>query len=309
MTNTRPHGDSLFRKVTRLFGTINNLLTHPIGRNEKTGTLKRFVRWQLGSRILDQAVVVPYMNGTRLVLRTGMHGMTMNFYVGLHEFEDMMFVAHLLRKDDEFIDVGANAGEYAILAASGGTKVLALEPVPTTYEQLLDNIHINRFHERIDARNMGIGRERGNLRFSTCAGPTNHVLTAEESDTPGETVAVDLLDIVANDWNPIMMKIDVEGFEANVIAGATHLLNEPSLQTVLIELNGLGARYGFNDDDIHNELLAAGFQPASYEPFARRLTLMEGHRTSGNTLYVRDFSVLEQRLREAASVQVAGIDV
>ena len=305
MTNTRPHGDSLFRKVTRLFGTINNLLTHPIGRNEKTGTLKRFVRWQLGSRILDQAVVVPYMNGTRLVLRTGMHGMTMNFYVGLHEFEDMMFVAHLLRKDDEFIDVGANAGEYAILAASGGTKVLALEPVPTTYEQLLDNIHINRFHERIDARNMGIGRERGNLRFSTCAGPTNHVLTAEESDTPGETVAVDLLDIVANDWNPIMMKIDVEGFEANVIQGAQDLLEKPSLEALLIELNGLGIRYGFNDADIHARLLNLSFRPMAYDPISRQLTPLDSHKTSGNTLYIRRTDAVLEKLRTAPRMQVA----
>jgi hypothetical protein len=106
-----------------------------------------------------------------------------------------------------------------------------------------------------------------------------------------------------------MLKIDVEGFEANVIAGAARLLNEPSLQAVLIESNGLGARYGFNDDDIHNELLAAGFHPASYEPFARRLTPLDGHRTSGNTLYVRNFSGLEQRLQAAVPVQVVGASV
>ncbi|WP_277458609.1 MULTISPECIES: hypothetical protein [Methylococcus] len=76
---------------------------------------------------------MPFVDGTRLLLRTGMHGMTMNVYVGLHEFEDMLFVFHLLRKDDEFLDVGANSGEYAILAAGRGANVLAIEPVPATY--------------------------------------------------------------------------------------------------------------------------------------------------------------------------------
>lgn len=84
---------------------------------------------------------------------------------------------------------------------------------------------------------------------------------------------------------------------------------EVILASCAAEPNGLGARYGFNDDDIHNELLTAGFSPASYEPFARRLTPLDGHRTSGNTLYVRDFSTLEQRLQAAVPVQVVGASV
>ncbi len=41
-----------------------------------------------------------------------------------------------------------------------------------------------------------------------------------------------------------------------------------------------------------------------YEPFARRLMALEGHNTSGNTLYVRPSEALEQRLREAQSARV-----
>jgi hypothetical protein len=71
-----------------------------------------------------------------------------------------------------------------------------------------------------------------------------------------------------------MMKIDVEGFEANVIQGAPALLVQPLLQAVLIELNGLGARYGFSDADIHARLLDFGFHPVRYEPFDRRLVAL-----------------------------------
>jgi FkbM family methyltransferase len=296
-------------KLTAPWRTLRHFLDHPLGRRDRVATLTRIVRWQLGSRLLGTRVAMPFVDSARLLVGTGMHGATGNVYVGLMEFEDMAFVLHLVREGDQFLDVGANVGVYSVLAASRGARVLAVEPVPATYEQLLDNIHLNRFEAKVEARNVGVGRGPGELRFTTGSGPTDHVLAPGESAAHVATVAVDALDTLAAGWTPVMMKIDVEGFEANVIAGAAHLLNEPSLQAVLIELNGLGARYGFNNDDIHNELLSAGFHPASYEPFARRLTPLEGHRASGNTLYVRNFSVLEQRLRDAPTVQVVGVDV
>lgn len=278
---------------------LRHYLNHPLGYRDRLGTLMRIVRWQIGSRTLGTAVAVPCVDGTRLLIRSGMHGATGNVYVGLMEYEDMAFVLHLLRKGDAFLDVGSNVGVYSILAAGRGANVLAIEPVPATYEQLLDNIHLNRFQGQIDARNMGVGSELGELQFSTQTGPTNHVLTQGEPTDHAVTVAVDALDTIATGWGPTMIKIDVEGFEANVIRGATSLLAQNSLQAVLIELNGLGARYGFSDADIHAQLLKHGFSPTLYDPVARRLHALEDHRTEGNTLYVRASVDVERRLREA----------
>lgn len=81
--------------------------------------------------------------------------------------------------------------------------------------------------------------------------------------------------------------------------GATGLLAQQALQAVLIELNGLGRRYGFRGADIHARLLEFGFRPMHYEPFSRRLAALDGHRNDGNTLYVRPSAALEQQLREA----------
>jgi FkbM family methyltransferase len=290
-------------KLATPWRVLRHYLNHPLGRQDRIGTLVRMLRWQAGSRLLGAEVAMPFVDGTRLLVHNGMHGATGNIYVGLMEFEDMAFVLHLLREGDQFLDVGANAGVYSILAGVRGAQVLAMEPVPATYEQLLDNIHLNRFGA-VEARNLGVGKEPGELRFSTGSGPTNHVLTDGEGDAQSVTVPVDSLDNIAAGWAPVMMKIDVEGFEANVIQGAPELLAQPSLQAVLIELNGLGARYGFSDADIHARLLEFGFHPMRYDPFARRLVALEGHNTSGNTLYVRPSEALEQRLREAQSARV-----
>lgn len=86
----------------------------------------RILRWQLGSRLLGSRVVVPFVDGSWLLVGTGMHGATGNVYVGLMEFEDMAFVLHLVCEGDEFLDVGANMGVYSILAATRGARMGAV---------------------------------------------------------------------------------------------------------------------------------------------------------------------------------------
>lgn len=274
-------------------------LGHPLGRRDRWATVMRILRWQVGSRILGMDIAVPIVNGIRLLVHTGMHGATGNIYVGLMEFEDMAFMQHMLRSGDTFVDVGANVGVYSMLAANRGAHVLALEPVPASYEQLLDNIYLNRFTDLVTARNTGVGAVCGELCFSIREGSTNHVLTQDEVVEDAVAVTVDTLDSLTVGQHPIMLKIDVEGFETEVVRGASDLLNDPALQAILIELNGLGVRYGFADEAIHDRLCEAGFSPARYEPFSRRLEAQSGHNTSGNTLYVRSRETLEARLRES----------
>lgn len=296
-------------KFTAPWRVLSHYLNHPLGRRDRIGTLMRLLRWQIGSRVLGMQVAVPFVGDTRLLVRRGMHGATGNIYVGLMEFEDMAFALHLLGEGDLLIDVGANVGVYSILAAGRGAHVLALEPVPETFEQLLDNVHLNRLETRVDARNLGVGEEPGELRFTSAFGPTNHVLANGEWDAQSVIVPVDSLDNIAAGLAPAMIKIDVEGFEANVVQGATAILARPSLQAVLIELNGLGTRYGFRDADVHARLLDFGFRPMRYEPFARRLFALESHNTGGNTVYVRPSEALDQRLQGAPAARVVGVSV
>lgn len=258
---------------------LRHYLDHPLGRRDRIGTLVRMLRWQAGKPSAR---------------RSGGDAVR-----GWHPAAGAQRHA---RRHGEYLCRAHGVRGHGLRAA------LAMEPVPDTYQQLLDNVHLNRFGA-IEARNLGVGKEPGELRFSTGSGPTNHVLADGEGDAQSVTVPVDSLDNIAAGWTPAMIKIDVEGFEANVIQGAPKILSQPSLQAVLIELNGLGARYGFSDADIHARLLGFGFHPMRYEPFARRLVALEGHNTSGNTLYVRPPAALEQRLREAQAVRVVGVSV
>ena len=168
-----------------VFATFQFIVNHPLNRENKFDALRRWLGWQIGSRLVSGPVAVPFVNGARLLVSPGMTGATGNIYCGLHEFESMAFALHLLRPDNLFLDVGANIGSYSILAASLGARCLAFEPVPTAYEHLLENINLNRFGNLIDARNIAIGDKKGRLRMTTGFDTTNRVIQDSEISLGG----------------------------------------------------------------------------------------------------------------------------
>ena len=68
---------------------------------------------------------------------------------------------------DLFVDVGANVGSYTLLACSvRGARGICFEPVPLTYQRLLDNLRLNDMTERVRAFNLGLSDRR-----ASCASP------------------------------------------------------------------------------------------------------------------------------------------
>jgi FkbM family methyltransferase len=285
---------------------IFRYLNHPVGRRDPMGTLVRILRWQLGARVLAHPIAVPFINNSVLVVEIGMRGASGCIYVGLAEFEDMLFVAHFCHSGTKLADVGANVGVYSILAAEMGAQVTAIEPVPSAFGSLVRNVRINEFDGLINALPMAVGRETGRVRMTSRLGPTNHVLLSSGGGGDSLDVQVESLDNLVDEANVI--KIDVEGFESAALAGGQRVLRQPSTQAILIELNGLGARYGYRDRDIHEELLGLGFRAMRYQPHRRQLTESPAPNPKGNTLYLRDPSAATEKVKAAAKVRVLGYE-
>jgi FkbM family methyltransferase len=292
--------------------TLKFIMRHPLNRNRKAVAIKRFIMWQIGSRLVPGPVVLNFANDAKLLAAPGMTGATGNIYAGLHEFEEMAFVLHYLRGADLFVDVGANIGSYTVLASAGaGARSIAFEPLPETFRHLVRNICLNDVRASVQAHNMGIGREPGILRFTRRLDTVNHVASGAEIDsTDTVEVKVATLDSMLVDEHPSLIKIDVEGFEANVVAGARETLAGAGLDAVIMELNGSGRRYGFEDNDVHRQMLDLGFDSFVYAPFERRLHSLHGKLSgNGNTLYVKNVDAVAERLALSAAFSVNGMRI
>lgn len=293
-----------------LYKIARSIARHPLTCKNQFAAWLRFVTWQIGTRFLQYPLIIPWVGHSKLIVERGMVGATGNLYFGLHEFEDMAFLLHFLRDDDLFIDIGANIGSYTILAAAvSGSSVVAFEPVPTTYERLLANIQVNS-DLRVTALNEGLGARSGQLQFSSNLDAENHVIPIDSFSNANESiiVKVNTLDETAKGLMPRMIKIDVEGFETEVIRGGLNTFSSPSLLAVLIELNGLGSRYGFSEDDIRKYFLDQNFFPYQYDPFSRTLSPIGCTKGNiyGNTLYIREIDCVQKRVIEGIPFQILG---
>jgi FkbM family methyltransferase len=291
-----------------LLNVLRFVADHPLNRGDKLASLLRFARWQLGMRLISGAVAFEWMHGARFLVKRGETGLTGNVYAGLQEFADMAFVLHVLRHDDLFVDVGANAGSYTILAGSViGSSGWAFEPVPSTYRRLMDNVLLNRLETRVRCLNIGIGRKQDKISFTADADTVNHALAEGEDCSNTVDVEILTLDALLTISRPCLIKIDVEGFETPVLEGASAVLRSPALHSVIMELNGSGQRYGYDDDKILETMSEFGFRTYSYEPFSRTLVDLHGqHLTEGNTLFVRDAAFVTDRIRSSLRFKVRG---
>jgi FkbM family methyltransferase len=291
-----------------LSNSIRFILAHPLNRNQKLQAIARYLRWQLGSRLVSGAVAHDWIGGSKFLVRIGETGLTGNIYTGLHEFEDMAYLLHVLREDDLFIDVGANVGSYLILACCvSGARCVAFEPIPETFERLTDNVRLNRLESRAICRNIGLGSEKGVLRFTGDQDSMNHVMSEGEECKIAVDVEVSRMDKVLKDECPSLIKIDAEGFELPILEGGREILATKSLHSVILELNGSGRRYGFEDSLIRRLMLDLEFKSYRYDPFERTLTELPGEEIgSGNTLFIRDYALVSERLRNAPRISVLG---
>jgi FkbM family methyltransferase len=328
------------RKLPKIFYTgevLRFILNHPLNRHQKARALRRFLRWQISSRLAPGPVVIPFVENTRLLASPGLMGATGIYYTGLYEYEEMAFTLHLLRRGDRFVDVGAHIGAFSVLAGGvAGASCLAIEPVPASFTHLQDNLRLNGLVDKVQAINLGIASRPGRLRFTTGRGAANAVIPSEAESTeragistfqpsksreiPSSEIEVRPLDALTTGFAPTLLKIDVEGYETEVIAGAEHTLADDRLLAVLIELRGHGRRYGFDESLVHQRLLKLGFRPYQYSPLPLRgknggedtsirrpLHPLPGiNQAAGTTLYIRAIDQVRQRLSSAPSYHVLG---
>lgn len=126
------------RAMTAICSLLRFWLKHPLAKRDLWGTILRFVSWQVGVRVLKMPVIIPWVGGTCLAVEKGMNAATMNFYCGLFEPVDMVFILHVLRPGDLFLDVGASVGTFTILASGvSRANTIAVEPIPATFSRLM----------------------------------------------------------------------------------------------------------------------------------------------------------------------------
>ena len=291
-------------KIKRTFGF---LLHHPLGKKHPVQTLFRFSLWQLQCFLSPSKMRVKnFVGPVKFYASKGLTGITGNIYTGLHEFNDMGFLIHFLRPNDTFFDIGANVGSYTLLASGlCGANSTSIEPAKKTFDILYKNVALNDLGQKVTLINVVAGGSASTIIFTQNEDTLNHVVSADETKTDIAELPVITIDSLLTKGTPALIKMDVEGYETEVLKGMAETLSDTTLKAIIIELNGSGGRYGFDEHKIHELLISKGFQPYNYDTFTRQLTLLDNYG-SYNTIYCRDLSFINDRVKNAKFVKIMG---
>jgi FkbM family methyltransferase len=196
------------------------------------------------------------------VLRCQLADMTQRtMYAGLFEPRETRLLRELLQPGDSFIDAGAHIGWFTTLAAlrvgKDGT-VIACEPYPPNVSTLKANLAENRC-TNVQVIEAALGDRPGALAL--VAGDNSGTVTAAgwSEEDPTEVLATTLDDVASGLDSVALLKIDVEGWEAHVLRGATETLSRT--RRVLIEINKEALqKAGTSPEEILELLREAGFK-------------------------------------------------
>ncbi len=290
--------------IAKIVGAWRNSVNHPVNRHRKFKAAVEYPFLQAAARLVPGEVCLEFPNHTRLLVSPHMKGAAHYVTPRIYEFDDMSFVMHYLRAGDLFADVGANVGAFTILAAGvAGATVVAFEAAPDTYETLARNVRLNNFGDRVKTLHAAAGRSEGTTQFSTGLGTENHIVSGAGANGT-VTVRMTTLDKELAGNVPDVLKVDVEGFETEVFAGAAKTLRNPKLKAIVAERANLGARYGFDEAPLHLEIRNCGFTGCYYEPFKREL--FDVDENSPHVIYVRDKAAANERLKTAKPFTLGG---
>jgi FkbM family methyltransferase len=152
-----------------------------------------------------------------------------------------------LRADDVLYDVGANIGAYALIAACSTptVRVVAFEPAAETFAVLCENIVLNEVAHRITPVPIVLGSETklGVFRYRDLRpGAAQHDslgTTTDDAFAYDQPVLQFGLDDLVREFAlppATLVKLDVDGAEAAVLAGARNTLRSPHLRSLMVEM-------------------------------------------------------------------------
>lgn len=155
------------------------------------------------------------------------------------EERDLQTLKLLLKPGQFFLDCGANLGLWTLVAAAAvgqKGKVTALEPNPSTFEKLVQNVKANGL-TMVEPLRVAAGEKEGVLPLR-CEREHNISRLVERADDSTIMVPIVPLDEIAGGRVVDGLKIDVEGHELPVLKGARNIL-ESGHPWLAVEFNAL----------------------------------------------------------------------
>lgn len=156
-----------------------------------------------------------------------------------YEDDLLFFITSVFRggvqlKNQVVLDIGANIGNHSIYFAKecGAEQIIAFEPVRKTFDILKKNIEINDLEKKVRLYNCGVGEIHSSA--SVVEYNLNNIGGTTLQNSENGNIEIYSIGELNFDEEIALIKIDVEGYEEQVVRGALQLIKRCK-PTMMIE--------------------------------------------------------------------------
>lgn len=200
--------------------------------------------FQIFKRLSKKIISKTIFNGKNIFLYPNCNVSSMYAYTDIPDREEILLLREFAKQNNcqkcgktIFLDIGANIGSYSISMIDVCDSVIAFEPHPYTSKRYKMNFLLNNLNETL-VKQLALSDSIGSVHFSDYGGSStvNHIIKTED----GIEVQAITLDkfIVDNNFaqdNRYIVKIDVEGFEEQVLKGGRNFFTQYNIQAIVFE--------------------------------------------------------------------------
>ncbi len=224
------------------------------------------------------------------------------FYYGAFEKPLLFFLRDTVEKLKAgsealpvFFDVGANIGQHSLFMSRYAGQVHSFEPYPVVSAKLKDHIQLNQI-ENIHLHEIGLSNEDGALEFFAPTGQNQGIGSFDASTVDKGNKVAGKLELAIGDGyiskhqlpGIDLLKMDVEGFEKNALAGLRQTLLRD--RPILVCEVSYGKDLSFASLDEFREVL-----PPDYELYCfdtRKADGSKARRREGKARYSGEYRVI-----------------
>lgn len=178
-------------------------------------------------RLVPKKAAVPILQGKARGLRWIVDAGTHGCWLGSYEYSQRLLFEQTVEDGAVVYDIGAHAGFYTLLASrlvGERGRVVAVEPLASNIDYLHKHLALNNIRN-VTVIEAAAWDEDGTASFEP--GPDRSLGRVREAGQfRVRTIRLDSLVARDDAPSPTVMKIDVEGAEARVLAGAERILSE-----------------------------------------------------------------------------------
>lgn len=258
-----------------MINSLKILYQSPYNKKNPISAFRRFLIWKGIKLFKIKNYKFKFWGDTEIYINhDSFHAMWLMYY-SIVDWEEFNLIKEFVKPGDIVLDIGANMGYYSLwMSKFTGIKglVIAFEPDNNNFINLEKNIILNNLGNQIVAEKKAVNDESVVISFTINLDGENHIASLNNSQSHRiDSIKLDDYFAEKNIKRIAYLKVDVEGFELNVLKGCSKALRNKTVDLIQLEINETIKNSGAVVNDVLNLLRLNEYTLCEYDVIGNKL--------------------------------------